>query len=448
MSTGVTDKPDPLDLNIRYDLIHVLYASMLMSFSSAETRSFWNKNLLPGYAATDELAMFTELWQGRKWYHQDYIFSVLNNFEPFLLTSGQNIFDFINEFFQKVNNGILISPRDWLGWSKSVLKLFFSQEDIRYLALKLLDHYNSKIARGLCYSIVQHSFENNTYKTTMMFSSIDNAITYSRLPKFDCELWGAYFLKGLPRAIDLPAYENYFMLSDHRDAQEIVHEIIESGEHLYLNNTCIAQITAFEAFCRQNKIETSASAFTGHQVWVMNTDYICPIRKRIVLHKGCAYNAPVYLFGYTYAPVPSTPVNILDTLIDDITQHKDNIWSQIKILHKNFIGNLNPKVVIRYDRKHETIHLNGEYLIKNVPAKILRKMLCIYLETGRSQFQHSEFVKDESIIENLFNPNFVVRLQRLGKAIKRQSKDISIEKVDKGIFSLSTECKIEYSEYN
>jgi hypothetical protein len=281
-----------------------------------------------------------------------------------------------------------------------------------------------------------------------MFSSIDHTATNSQLPKFDCELWSAYFLKGLPNAISLPAYEDYFMLSDYRDAQEIVSEIVESSDNLYLDKNCIAQRTPFGAFCLQNKIEADTTAFTGHHVWVMNTDYICPIRKRVVLHKGCAYGAPVYLFGYTYAPVPQTPVNILDTLIDDITQHKDRIWSQIKNLHKNFIGSLQPKVVINYDRKHETIHLNGEYLIKNVPAKILRKMLHIYLETGRNQFQHSEFVKDESIIENPYNPNFVVRLQRLGKAIKRQSKDISIEKVDKGIFSLSTECKIEYSECN
>jgi hypothetical protein len=448
MSTGDTLEPDFLDLNIRYDLIHVLYAGMLMNFSAAEIRVFWSKNLLPGYTATDEFMMFTELWQGRKWYPQDYVFSVLNNFEPFLLSSGQSVFDFINNPFQKINKGLLISPRDWLAWSKSVIALFFSKEDIRYLVLRLLNHYNSKIVRGLRYSIVQHSFENNTFKTTMMFSLIEHTVINSLLPKFDCELWSAFFLKGLPKALDLPEYENYFMLSDYRDIREIVPGIIESNDYLYLNSTCIAQRMPFKTFCLQNQVEVDSAIFAEHRAWVMNTDYICPVRKRIVLHKGCAYNAPVYLFGYTYTPVSHTPVNIFDTLIDDITQHKDNVWLEIKTIHKRFIANLYPKVVFVYDRKHETIHLDGEYLIKNVPAKILRKMLSIYLETGRNQFHHSEFVKDESIINDPYNPNFVVRLQRLSKALGLHDKGVSIEKVDKGIFSLATRSEIEYSECN
>jgi hypothetical protein len=448
MLTGSANNEDLLKSSVRYDLLHVLYAGMLLNFSSAEIRSFWNKNLLPGYSSTDEFLMFTELWQGRKWYPQIYVFSVLNNFEPFLLASGQNIFDFINNPFQKINKGLLISPRDWLAWSKSVLPLFFSKEDIRFLALKLLDHYNSKIARGLRYSIVHHTIENNCFKTTMMLSMADLLEQNSPLPKFDCELWSAFFLSKLPTAVNLPAYDNYFMLSDYRDVLEIVPEIEVSGDHLCLNSTRIAQRIPFRTFCLQNKIEINTTRFTDHQVWIMDTDYSCPIRKRIVLHKGCAYNAPVYLFGYIYAPVSHSPLNFLDTLIDDITQYKDNLWTEIKGIHKRFMENLNPKVTIVYDRKHETIHFNGDYLIKNVPAKIFRKMLCIYIETGRSQFQHSEFVKDESIIENPHNPNFVVRLQRLSKALKLLDKGISIDKTDKGIFSLSTICKIDYSECN
>jgi hypothetical protein len=436
------------ELLVRYDYTRLLYAGMLLHFTSDEIRRFWNTHPLPGYASTDEYMMFTELWQGTKWYPQKYVFSLLSNFENFLQTTDVDIQTFIRTSFGSLNKGILIPPRDWLSWSKSLLGLFFSGQDPRFLVLQLIDHYSSHFTEGLKYSIPRHSAEGNQFKTVLMVTHSDLSNEDRPLKHFDAELWAAAIIKRFPTAIQLPEYENYTMIADYRDISDIVPEATVLKNHIYINDKKIAVQHAFSHFCRENNIDIKGLYLENKTSWLILDNYYCPLRKRVVLHKGSIINAPVSAYEYQYKATIHTPLNFLEPLIDDIAKFSDNLWSDIKVLHKKFISELHPRIFFEYDRKNETVLINGEPLIKNVPAKILRKMLSIYTETGRTRFHHSEFVKDESIIDNPYNPNFVVRLQRLTKTLKAHEKGISIVKTDKGVFELVSRYKIEFSECN
>jgi hypothetical protein len=436
------------ELLVRYDYTRLLYAGMLLHFTSDEIRRFWNTYRLPGYSSTDEYIMFTELWQGSKWYPQKYVFSLLSHFEKFLHTTNIDIQTFIRSSFGSLNKGILIPPRDWLSWSKSLLGLFFSGQDPRFLVLQLIDHYNSHFTEGLKYSIPRHSADVNQFKTVLMVTHSDLSNEDRPLKHFDAELWAAVIIKRFPTAIQLPEYECYTMIADYRDISDIVPEATILKNHIYINNAKIAVQHSFCQYCRDNNIDVKGLHLENKTSWLILDNYYCPLRKRIVLHKGSIINAPVSAFEYHYKATLHTPLNFLEPLIDDISKFSDNVWSDIKVLHKKFISELHPRIFFEYDRKNETVLINGEPLIKNVPAKILRKMLSIYTETGRTRFHHSEFVKDESIIENPYNPNFVVRLQRLTKTLKAHEKGISIVKTDKGVFELVSRYKIEFSECN
>ncbi|NLD93827.1 MAG: hypothetical protein GX639_14315 [Fibrobacter sp.] len=448
MTNQITNK-HTTELLVRYDYIRLLYAGMLLHFTSDEIRRFWNSYRLPGYSSTDEYMMFTELWQGSKWYSQKYVFSLLSHFENFLQTTNVDIQTFIRSSFGSLNKGILIPPRDWLSWSKSILGLFFSGQDPRFLVLQLVDHYNSHFTQGLKYSIPRHSIDGNKrFRTVLMVAHTDPSIEDRPLKHFDAELWAAIIIKRFPTAIQLPEYESYTIIADYRDISDIVPEATIIKNHLYLNDKKIATQHSFSQYCRENNIDIKGLHLEKKTSWLVLDDYYCPLRKRIVLHKGCIINAPVSAFEYHYSATVHTPLNFLEPLIDDISKFSDNVWSDIKVLHKKFISELHPKIFFKYDRKNETVMINGEPLIKNVPAKILRKMLMIYTETGRTRFYHSEFVKDESIIGNPYNPNFVVRLQRLTQTLKAHEKGISIVKADKGVFELVSQYKIEFSECN
>lgn len=429
---------------VRYDLLRILYAGMLLNFSTDEIRRFWRKNPLPGMCSFDEYATFDELWQGHKWYPQQFVFSVLDSLEPELLPDG-GIFDFISNSFHRINKGLLIPPRDWLAWSKPVFGVFFKELDIRELVLKVLQNYTSMIKPGLQYNVVNHVSKDNKNRTTMIVAPSSPCFP---LPKYDCELWGATLIRGVPGALNLEPFESQFMLADHREISSILKTgCTVNGDFFYYNDEPIAKKTSFNKFCQQNELDLSSYAINDCTVWVVSEDIVCPRRKRVILHKNCAYGAPVYLFGYEYTHHTRAPSDFMSSLIDDIAYSNDDIWVEIKKLHHKLMEPLIAKAVFVYDRKHETIQLNGDYILRSVPAKILRKMLSIYKESGRTEFQHAEFVKDETIIDNPFSPNFVVRLQRLTQTLQN-SKEISILKIDKGRFAIQPKCKIEFYECN
>jgi hypothetical protein len=440
-----TNTPDLQKCGVRYDLLHILYAAMLLNFSPEQIRRFWNKNPLPGYDHSNELSMFTDLWQGHGWYPSDYVFQVLDSLESFLVENDKTILNFIHNSFHRINRGLLIPPRDWLIWSKPFLEALFIEPDVRYLILTILNHYTSMIKPGIQYKVVKHTTENEINRTVMLATSSQ---VYFNLPIFDCEIWSAYLIKGVPASLNCPIYENHFMLADRRNISDILKNVTYDDSCVFFDNKKLATKILFNSFCDQCGIAIDGVMFPDISVWIALEDIYCPDRNRTVIHKGCAYGTPVYLFGYNYKSHSIVPGEFLGPLIDDIALFNDHLWAEIKDLHTNLISQLTSKASFVYDKKHDTIQLNGIYIIKNVPAKILRKILIIYTQTGRTEFQHAEFVKDEFIIENPFNPNFVVRLQRLMQTLIQCNKEIIIKKIDKGRFVLSTSCKIEFQEIN
>ena len=166
---------------------------------------------------------------------------------------------------------------------------------------------------------------------------------------------------------------------------------------------------------------------------------------KVVLHKGCAYGAPKLLLGFRYLKYNASQ-QFTDSLIDDIVDFNDRQWSEIKELHNKLIMLVSGTNNFTYNHKNETMQLNGIELIRNVPAKILRKIILIYLETGRTEFYHKEFTKDDSIINDPYQPNFTVRLKRLMTTLETRNTSIEIQKLDKGKFIFNPLCKINYSE--
>lgn len=440
---------------IRYDILKILYAGMLLNFNPDQIRQFWKQHPLPVLDYSDEAKTFIELLQGHSWYSAEFVFSVFNDLELFLNKNDLNVLEFIENSFYKVNHGLLVSPKSWLAMSKPVFKSFFTESDIRVLLLSLLNHYLSFIAPAFSCKVVSHISE---YDWNTSILSIKNNFSNSNCSLkagpddpnsyFDAELWFTLLIKKTPECFGLPRYEHHFMAADCREINSIVRNVTVKDDFLYINDQIGAERTSFKNFCACQGIDLAASENIDIPVWVMRTDYLCPIRKRIVLHQGCAYGAPVYLFGFHYLKLYQSPDNFLDSIIDDIVSFNDYNWSKIKALHNKLIIQLTGSNNFTYDRKNESMQLNGIEFIKNVPAKILRKILYIYSETGRTEFYHCEFTKDESIIDNPYQPNFSIRLKRLINAFENSNTSIELQKLNKGKFLFRPECRINFNEIN
>lgn len=433
---------------IRHDYKRACYRALLSECTIEEVKEFFSA--VPLEIEGRRIAgkdLYSLLWREKAhvpiWWDN----ALDNSLEAFCIGKGKDMGRFMDKVLWLNNRSTYIPGKVLLTWFYPKLESLFDSLDTRDMVFPLITLFTENYLPNHIHRRVKKWEEGEWIKSVQVFISDPS---YGQYVEWDYEfIVGPQIVNG-PVMFGMPPFERFGMLADTRLPERIVWEPADrpqpEADGLSQRGRHLARRESFQAFLKANGIDLERYAPPDLEVLVMLEDYFCPRRKRVVLHKGCAYAAPLFLNTVEHRRISSQQKGVLSNLIADIAREEAVQEDALSARHKELLASLSGISEFVYHPSDDSLTLNGAHFTRGIPAKIMKSLLAAYARSGKQEFEYRDFKRDFEISLGQKNPNFEVRFYRLVEKLKAESQGVRLEKTGRGRFRFSVDGRFGYRE--
>ena len=259
----------------------------------------------------------------------------------------------------------------------------------------------------------------------------------------------AYFVSA-PNLFGLPAFDEAVIRSDSRDPLSMLPQgaAREEGHLLVVDGKPAGRKIGFMDWSRGQGHVWDGPKPPNRPVILMDLDYFCPLRNRVLLHAGCVYRAPGYIVSIRFAKDPPgdrslRPEGFLDQVVANLRENTNQEFRETRARHQSLLRECNAGLRLNFGRSCRILRLNEQVLCSGVSASILAKMIAVFLKEGRNRFDYREFKYDPALFHDPKRTSFETHLARLESKLSKSTAGVSIVRTDRGRIELKVHGNIE-----
>ena len=433
-------------------LLHAAYARFMYAFTllflpTDAVKRLWQSAPLEidGEVLTGG-KLFSILWAGKDQMPLEYISHIWCNMEETFLSFKRYVREDYIEFLKRsdaIEAGMLFR---FLG---PVLSKLFSSRDVNLAIMRFM---------GILYKtcnpqtrwVTGSLRKTKDGKIACKHALIMDKSCSAEFLRVDGDVVFAPLTQYMPVRFGATPFEKLQMLSECQTVFERIDPTckprIKAG-CFYLGGRKYGTIVKFKQFMQEKGISFRNFSVPDVDVVEIEKNFYCRIRRRTILHDGCAYGAPAWVMQVEYVPRKNKEIkDPLQSLKNELVADTPSTYGTLQPKHESLLSSFSKTVHFTYNTSTRTIFVNDRFLTSGTQASILKEMLISCRDKKKFEFERREFMANPEFVCDKTSTGFDTRLNRVAECIARTVPDVSIVRLGKGRFRLASLSAITLTE--
>jgi hypothetical protein len=424
-----------------------LYAFTLMFLPIEAVKKVWQRVPLEiNGELYSGIKLFSYLWAGKNWIPNEYITRIWLELEDAFLSCGKYIRE---DFITFLKRGDVVEAGMVFRFLEPVLVKLFKFVDIRFGILKFIGTLHNTCNPNARCVTEGLSKDRNAIVIGYQILAMDSTFTH-RFPSTDGDVAFNPLTQYMPLRFGATPFDKIDMVAECQTVFERIDPKLDPHIEkciFYLGTERYGAVKRFKDFIKENGLLLNKVSPPDCDVVAIEKDYFCPVRKRTILYRGCAYGAPVWIMKVGYDSKANTPKDPLQSLKDELTTEVPSTYALLQPKHDSLISSFSEAVRFTYKTSEETLFSNDRFVTSGVQAKILREILLAHRDKKQCEFARREFIRNPEFVSDAYNTGFNTRLDRIIECMNKTCPEVKIEKHARGRFKIHPTCAIIFTEH-